>query len=142
MGRVERFWHCQQKCPDPSCLLLPRTFGSSSRQGQPLAPGPKPVGNSPPSAPKHSAAGRRREGLAPGQEILAFSSSRAAVGSHNARFPRAAAKPRRDPGAAGPGAAGERDGGGLREGDKETGSSLVPAARGEAGSGPGAGRLL
>lgn len=39
------------------------------------------------SQPQHWTAGRRREGLAPGQEILAFSHSPATVGSHNASFP-------------------------------------------------------
>lgn len=50
------------------------------------------------------------------------------------RFPRAAAKPRRDPG--GPGRSRRGEGRrGLRDGDKETGSALVPAARGEPAAG-------
>lgn len=112
-----------------ACLLLAYTFGGSSVQGQPLVPGPKPIGNSPPSVPKRSAAGRRREGLAPGQEILAFSSSWATVGSHNARFPHATAKPRHDSGA---GRAGEPQGRGT-EGEcgmaiRKPAPLLVPAA--------------
>lgn len=117
---------CQPKCAGS---VLAGTLGSSTAQGQLLAPGPKPIRNGPSSAPKRSAPGRRREGLAPGQEILAFSSSRAAVGSHNARFPRAAAKPRRDPGA---GRAGEPQGRGTeaecRRAIRKPAPLLVPAA--------------
>lgn len=117
---------CQPKCAGS---VLAGTLGSSTAQGQLLAPGPKPIRNGPSSAPKRSAAGRRREGLAPGQEILAFSSSRAAVGSHNARFPRATAKPRRDPGA---GWAGEPQGRGTeaecRRAIRKPAPLLVPAA--------------